>query len=638
LSAIPADITHALARSEERFRLLVETVQDYAIFLLDPKGFVVTWNKGAERIKGYKASEIIGKHFSQFYPAEVVASGWPQRELELATEQGRFEDEGWRLRKDGSRFWANVIITALHDPAGQLYGFAKITRDLSERRQHEEALRQSEERFRLLIENVPDTAIFMLDPEGRVQSWNAGAQLIKGYTAPEIIGKHFSIFYTADDQQAGKPALELALALERGRAYDEGWRVRKDGSVFWASITITAVYNSEGELHGFAKVTRDMSERRRLAELESSTRRMNEFLAMLAHELRNPLAPIRNAVSIMQLEEIDSPRLRTCRDIIDRQLAHLTRLVDDLLDVGRITTGKISLKRERLQYQDIIARSVEAARPLMEARGHTLLVEVPPTPLYVTGDATRLAQVLQNLLSNAAKYTDAGGQVRLEVRQEGPSAVTTVEDNGRGIEPEALARIFDLFEQEEANNNPTEGGLGIGLTLARTLVELHGGTIRAFSAGRGRGSRFVVRLPLEGASATPGQPDGATASAPSRRCRVLVVDDNRDSADTMVQLLEALGQQAQAAYSGEEALRIALAGRLDLVLLDLNMPGISGFEVCQQLQALGTQRPKIIAAMTGYGREGDRVRTFQTGFDAHLMKPIGMEALKQVVEQTLAAP
>jgi PAS domain S-box-containing protein len=617
--------TAAQAALDDRFQLLVEGVVDYGIFMLDPEGHVISWNSGAERLKGYRRDEIIGKHFSVFYPPEANATGWPQEELRRARAQGRFEDEGWRVRKDGTLFWANVIITAVRGPDGSLTGYVKITRDLTERRRHEEELRISEERFRLLVESVRDYAIFMLDPDGIVRSWNAGAQALKGYTAGEIIGRHFSSFYTPQEQQAGKPAEELRTARANGRVEDEGWRVRKDGTLFWANVIITAVYSPSGDLLGYAKVTRDMTQRRRLEELERSSRMMNEFLAMLAHELRNPLAPMRNAVTVMQLEPIASAALRDCRDIIDRQLTHVTRLVDDLLDVGRLATGKIKLRRQLHRVDEAVARSVETVRPTMQARGHALEIEQPPTPLHVNADMTRLSQVLQNLLLNAAKFTPDGGRIGLKVATEGGFVAISVTDNGRGIDDADLERVFGLFVQGD-NGAPNESGLGIGLTLARSLTEMHGGRLDAVSPGRGMGSTFTVRLPL--VNMTSDGDDGQhTDRGPSLGRRVLVVDDNRDAADSTITILRLLGHQAECAYTGRDALETARRFPAEVVLLDLAMPDMDGFETLKLLRGVPGLENVFAIAMTGYGSGDDRRRTTSAGFNAHLTKPVELGSL-----------
>jgi len=617
---------------EQRMQLLIEAVTDYGIFMLDPEGRIISWNSGAQKLQGWRRDEILGRHFSTFYPPDAVASGWPQEELRLARQRGRFEDEGWRVRKDGSRFWANVIITALYGPMGELTGFAKITRDLTERRRHEEELRVSEERFRLLVDSVRDYAIFLLSPEGIVESWNAGAEAIKGYRAEEIVGHDFRQFYTPEDREAGKPDAALATARAQGRVEMEGWRVRKDGSLFWANVVITAVYDPTGELRGYAKITRDMSERRRLEELERSSRRMNEFLAMLAHELRNPLAPIRNAVTIMQLETLASPVLRNCRDVIDRQLTHVTRLVDDLLDVGRLTTGKIKLRKELLRLSDVVARSVETVRPLVSARHHTLEIEQPVEPVYVQGDSTRLSQVLQNLLVNAAKYTPDNGRIELRVDASDGFAYICVKDNGRGISPQDLQRIFQLFVQaESAHSAASESGLGIGLTLARSLAEMHGGSIEAASAGLGQGSTFTLRLPL-------GSHSGSAESERARDeaaggLRVLVVDDNRDSADSATDVLRLLGNQVESAYNGESAIELARRLRPQMILLDLAMPGMDGYEVRKRLLADTDPAGVYLVAMTGFGNEEDKRRTRDAGFDAHLTKPVELDALVALLNE-----
>ncbi|NPC57755.1 PAS domain-containing hybrid sensor histidine kinase/response regulator [Caenimonas soli] len=616
---------------EGKLQLLIEAVIDYGIFILDPQGFIMSWNTGAEKLKGYKASEIIGRHFSTFYSPEAVASGWPEEELRRAVRDGRVEDEGWRIRKDGSRFWANVTITPIYGDDGVLTGYAKVTRDLTERRAHEEQLRASEERFRLLVESVRDYAIFMLDPDGIVRSWNAGAQATKGYTADEIIGRHFSAFYTPEDRESGKPARGLRTAIADGRMEDEGWRVRKDGSVFWADVVITAIRGRTGELIGFAKVTRDMTERRRFAELERSSQMMNEFLAMLAHELRNPLAPMRNAVTVMQLESLPSPALRNCRDIIDRQLTHVTRLVDDLLDIGRLTTGKVKLHKELVRVGEVVSRSVETVGPLVESRRHSLTVDLPEQPIYVDGDATRLSQILQNLLINAAKYTPEGGRIALKVEAADGLVMTSVSDNGRGIAPDDLETIFELFKQG-VHETPHESGLGIGLTLARSLAEMHGGMLEARSPGPGQGSTFTFRMPV--ADTAVGSEAAAATEADKTVRRVMVVDDNRDAADTTTAILRLLGNQAECAYTGREALELAKRFRANVVFMDIAMPGMDGFETLRALRAQPGWANVFAIAVTGFGTQDDKKRTLAAGFDGHLTKPVELDALVALLNQS----
>ena len=613
-------------------RLLLDAVVDYGIFMLDTKGLVVSWNTGAERIKQYRADEVIGRHFSMFYLPHDVQRDWPSQELRRAESTGRYEEEGWRVRKDGSHFWANVVITPLRDPQGQLTGFGKVTRDLTERRKHENELRESEQLFRLLVEGVTDYAIFMLSPAGIIESWNSGAQVIKGYSAQEAIGRHFSTFYRPEDVKAGKPAAELASALEFGRVEDEGWRVRKDGSVFWANVVISAVYGADRRLRGFAKVTRDMTERRRLHELEKSGRRMSEFLAMLAHELRNPLAPIRNAVTVLQLEPAPSPLVRSSRDLIDRQLTHMTRLVDDLLDVGRMSTGKILLKSEQVVYNQVVARAVEAVKPLLDARHHHFNLLIPATDVLVRGDGTRLTQVLQNLLINAAKYTPEGGQIELAVSLHGTELRTSVRDNGAGLSPQAIERIFTLFAQGDELVAASEGGLGIGLTLARSLVEMHGGALKAESPGVGLGSTFSFFLPNAVAEKTePGEPDE------SGKLRLLIVDDNRDAADSLAEILRLMGCAVKVAYNGADGLEFARSFSPQAVLMDLGMPTMSGYEAVKRMRAMPNGGQMLIAAVTGYGNEEDKGRTRDAGFDLHLVKPVEFASLQLFVERARGA-
>jgi len=622
---------------EHRFRLLVESVLDYAIFMLDPDGTVLTWNAGAERLKGYTAKEIIGRRFDIFYPPEAIAAHWPQHELEVAAETGRYEEEGWRVRKDGSTFWASVVLTALRGPDGGLEGYAKVTRDLSDKRLREEALRQSEQQFRLLLESVQDYAIFMLDPEGTILTWNSGAEAIKGYAASEVLGKNFRMFFTAQDILEGKPQAELDVARTRGRAESTGWRVRKDGSVFWANAVLTPVHDSEGRLRGFAKVTRDLSEQRRIDEVEQAGRRMQEFIATLAHELRNPLAPIRNAVSLMQEPGLTEASRLQATSIIDRQLGHLTHLVDDLLDVGRIATGKIWLRDELIDYRQVIGLSVESARDAIDRHGHELVIDVPEAAIALRGDPTRLTQALLNLLTNAAKYTPDKGRIELKVAVVDGIVVTSVKDNGRGVAPEAQERIFDLFTQERPSTGMNDPGLGIGLALARALVEQHGGQLSVESLGVGHGSTFRIRLPGAGAATAPAaEPAASTSAKDAGALQVLVVDDNRDAADMLTSLLGALGHESRAAYGARAALDTVQTFRPDVVFLDINMPDGDGISLLPMLRAIFGETV-YVAALTGYGQQHDRDTTRAAGFQEHLTKPVAIDRLAATLAAASAA-
>jgi PAS domain S-box-containing protein len=489
-------------------------------------------------------------------------------------------------------------------------------------------LRQSEERFRLLVESVNDYAIFMLDPTGHVISWNAGAQRIKGYTAGEIMGQHFSRFYPLQDIDAGKPTQELRKALSSGRVEDEGWRLRKDGSRFWANVIITAVHDSEGRLRGFAKVTRDLTERRRTEALEAAGREMSEFLAMLSHELRNPLAPIRNAVALMVASSIQNPTMAWARDVIDRQTAVLARLVDDLLDVTRITLGKISLRLEPTEIAAAINRSVEATRPLMELRKHKLTVNLCDDPLPVQADLLRITQVITNLLTNAAKYTPDGGYVELTCEHESQHVVVRVRDNGIGMTPDLIARIFDLFAQGNQSLDRREGGLGIGLTLARKLVMLHGGTLTARSDGPGRGSDFAVRLPLMTADRTRAEEVTPARTFSGKGRRILVVDDNQDAAQSLALLVMMWGFDASVVHDGSAAVEAIQAHPPDLVLLDIGLPGMDGYAVARHVRQTPALASLPIIAVSGYGQEEDQQRARAAGFNDHLVKPVDADLLR----------
>ncbi|HET7462964.1 MAG TPA: PAS domain-containing sensor histidine kinase [Longimicrobium sp.] len=487
------------------YQLLVESVQDYAIFALDPAGNVLSWNAGARRLKGYTREEIVGRNFSTFYPPEDLAAGKPAWELEVAERDGRVEDEGWRVRKDGTRFWANVVITALRDGSGRLVGFAKVTRDLTDRRAAEQALRRSEERLRLLVTSVKDYAIFMLDPDGYVTSWNEGAQRIKQYTEREIVGRHFSLFYPVADRD--KPARLLEIARREGRVEDEGWRVRKDGTRFWADVVITALWDERGELVGFAKVTRDLTDRReaelrsieaarRAAEAEAANVAKSEFLAAMSHELRTPLNAIGGYVDLLELG-IGGPVTDAQREYlskIQRSQRHLLGIISDLLNFSRIEAGQIEYQRVPVPLRQSTEAIVSMLEPQAQEKEIVLAMGDCSPRLAALGDAARIDQIVLNLCSNALKFTPAGGRVEITCEGRGEQVAVRVSDTGVGIPPEQTERIFEPFVQLGRDLTSTQEGTGLGLAISRDLARGMGGNLGVESTP-GVGSTFTLTLP-----------------------------------------------------------------------------------------------------------------------------------------------
>jgi PAS domain S-box-containing protein len=486
--------------------LLVESVRDYAIFALDPSGRILSWNLGAQRLKGYQPNEILGRHFSIFYPPDDVAARKPERELEDAIRDGRVEDEGWRVRKDGSRFWANVVITALRSKAGELVGFAKVTRDLTERRAAEDALRKSEEHSRLLIESVRDYGIFMLDPQGNVATWNAGAARIKGYQPNEILGRHFSVFYTPEDVAAGKPEWELQVVEKEGRLEDEGWRVRKDGSRFWANVVISALRKPNGELVGYAKVTRDLTERRiaderaladarRVALSEEANRAKAGFLAAMSHELRTPLNAIGGYTGLLMMGiggEVPEQHRQYLERIRGSQ-QHLLAIINDILNFSRIEAGQITYDIQRISLCAVI----DSVVPMIEQQALAKQLRVDrldDAGAFALADRAKVEQVLLNLLSNAVKFTDPGGRVELSCHSVGPRVAIRVRDTGMGIPQAHLEAIFEPFVQVGRSlTNPLEG-TGLGLAISSDLARAMGGELTVESTV-GTGSIFTLWLP-----------------------------------------------------------------------------------------------------------------------------------------------
>ncbi len=501
----------AVDDSERLHRLMVETVRDYAIFALDPTGHIATWNAGARRIKGYLPEEIIGQHFSIFYPPADVIAGKPDMELVVASREGRFEDEGWRIRKDGSRFWANVVITALYGSSGEVVGFAKVTRDLTERRRAQEELRGSEERLRLLVQGVTDYALFMLDPRGCIVSWNEGAERMKGYTAAEILGQHFSLFYPVEEVDQRAPEEELQFATKYGRLQREGWRIRKDGTRFWANIVVTSIRNDDGELIGFTKITRDLTDQRasqdraiadarRVAEAEAANRAKSEFLAAMSHELRTPLNAIGGYVDLLDVG-IAGPLTQQQRAFLERVRSsqqHLLGIISDLLNYSRIEAGHLNYQTSAMT----LGASIDAVIPMVatQAAAKRLMVERAPCAGDIIGwaDRSKVDQILLNILSNAVKYTNPGGRITISCArapEPSPWVSVSVEDTGLGIPEDKLEAIFEPFVQIGRSFTSKHEGTGLGLSISRDLARAMGGDLTVVSS-IDQGSTFTLTLPV----------------------------------------------------------------------------------------------------------------------------------------------
>lgn len=519
-----AAVKEASQNAEERYRLLVESIRDYGIFMLDQDGFITSWNIGAERIKGYSAEEIIGKHFSVFYTTEDIKRQHPQYELEQARSHSRYEEEGWRLRKNGTRFWANVLITALRAKDGKLLGFTKVTKDLTERKQAEEKLRLSEERARRMFEGVKDYAMIMLNADGTVASWNEGARRIKGYEPHEIIGKYFSVFYPESDIQMGKCEYELREAAETGRFEDEGWRIRKDGTRFWASVLITAIRDNDGKVISYSKVTRDITDRKRADDLlkmaysnlekrveERTTQLLkaneqlkeavqvrDDFLSIASHELRTPLTPLKlqvqgliNNLKRLSLNQIDSDRVNSLAKSCDKSVTRLATLIDNLLDVSRINSGRLVLNYERFDVVELLKENLERYRSETLASGSEIEF-VHDEFILGAFDKLRLEQVFLNLFLNALKY-GAKKPVLITARVNKGVFELTIKDRGIGIAEHDLERIFERFERLISQESIS--GLGLGLYITRQIVRAHNGDIKVVSKMT-EGSTFTVTLPL----------------------------------------------------------------------------------------------------------------------------------------------
>ncbi len=632
-----------LGESEERSRTLFAAAP-MAVFVCDRNAVIQQYNQRAAELWGrepvcgveqYCGSMKLWLPDGSLLPhaqspmVEVLRTGIPARHVEVFIE-----------RPDGSRLPVLVNIAALKNAQGEITGSITSFMDITERKRAENALAVSESRYRRLFETSQD-AILILDAlTGKIQDANPFIEQLLGYSADELIGKELWQIGFFRDKTASQVAF-LELQEHGYLRYEHLPLETKSGQQVEVEF-ISSVYVVDRKQVIQCNI-RDITDRARLerqteaqaAELTDLHHRKDEFLAMLSHELRNPLSPLLNAAHILRLQKDENPIQQQARTVIERQVGQLSHLVNDLLEVSRVITGRIQLNLERLDISGIVEHAVESARPLIERRRHELFVMLPADPIWLQGDAARLEQSVVNLLNNAAKYTDEGGQIWLSVEPEGAEIVLRVRDNGVGIAPELLPRIFDLFTQADRTLDRSQGGLGIGLSLVQKLVELHQGTVAAASTGLGQGSEFIVRLPVLRSPERQVNMTSTEAAKPAvQTWRVLVVDDNIDGADMVATMLQMSGHQTRTAYSGQSALEMAGEYQPDFVVLDIGLPEMDGFEVARRLRQLPQLKDVRLIAATGYGRDSDRQRSKEAGFDYHLVKPIEPEALQKLLTLT----
>jgi len=631
----------ALVESERRFRMLVEGVVDYAIYMLDPSGIVTNWNAGGERLKGYTADEIVGQHFSRFYTKEDRGAGLPARVLEAAAREGRYESEGWRVRKDGSRFWALVVVDAIRNKNGTLEGFAKVTRDITERRAAQDALRESERQLRLLIAGVTDYALFMLDPNGIITSWNVGAERIKGYAAEEVIGHHFSRFYTERDRAAGLPIRALQTAMTEGRFESDGWRVRKDGTIFWANVVIDPIRDEQGELVGFAKITRDITERRnaQLALQEAQVQRahaqkmeaLGQLTGGVAHDFNNLLMIVTGNVSALKKKVGDDPRAARAVEAIEIAARRGETLTRQLLTFSRRQTFNPTVLHvgERVEaFKAMLASSLGGAIALVTG----IAPEVWPVKL----DVNEFELALVNILLNARDAMPNGGTVTISAENctlarsdtlagvEGEFVALRIVDTGCGIAPDVLPKVFDPF----FTTKQVDKGTGLGLSQVHGFVHQSDGTV-TIASELGKGTTVTLYFPRahEQPSLEADEPRAERAGGGT----VLVVEDNPDVAEVTVAMLRELGYEVDLVTNATAALEIIGRKIFDLVVSDIVMPGtMDGAELAREIRRRNPDLPVLL--VTGYSQAASSA----AGDFSVLRKPFGIAELSRMAARIIA--
>jgi PAS domain S-box-containing protein len=644
-------VEHEIAADRERLRITLASIGD-GVISTDVDGRVTFLNGVAETLTGWSQAEAAGRDLTDVFRVVAAATRRPLENLALrAVREGTIAGPGedsLLLARDGTERWIDDSAAPMWEQPGVPMGTVLVFRDVTERKAAHEAMA----RLAAIVESSDD-AIVSKDLDGKILSWNAGAERIFGYSSGEAVGRSITMLIPSERLDEERMILGRIRRGERVEPF-ETIRVTKDGRKINISLTTSPVRDDAGRVVAASKVARDITAKKRAErraqrllkrereharenvrlnrELRNQDRRKDEFLALLAHELRNPLAPIRNALQMMRLTGDDRVVVAESRGIMERQLGHMVRLIDDLLDVARINQNKLELRRAQVLLDEIVSDAVDAARPLIESWGHHLTVALPAEPLVLDADFTRVAQILSNLLTNAAKYTDRGGNIWLTAHREEDQAVISVRDSGIGIPTDAVPRIFDMFSQVDRTIERSTGGLGIGLSIVKGLAEMHGGTVEVDSPGLGRGSTFTVRLPLHGqtAAAVPSAKREEELPPPSAR-RVLIVDDSRDAALSMAKLLSLLGSEVQTAHDGLEAVARAAEFRPEVILMDVGMPRLNGYEATRRIRAQPWAADVTIVALTGWGQEADRALSTEAGCNGHLVKPVNLSDLERLL-------
>jgi PAS domain S-box-containing protein len=638
----------AWRQSEERLRAIIDNCPS-AIFVKDPTGRYLLANKACEVYSGEPVERAIGKTAHAYFPQGLANDlGADDRQVLETGEALRYEAV---MPAQGETITTLVVKFPLRDASGRLYAVCGIATDITELKCATEALRASEERFVRFMQHLPGLA-WIKDEQRRYVYANDAAVTAFGKPRSEIYGR--------TDEEVFPPATAAHFQENDRQALASGTGVRvvetleqQDGVRHHSLVSKFPIPGPDGAASLVGGIAIDITEeirtravlqeseerlREQAEQLREADRRKDDFLATLAHELRNPLAPLRTGLQVMKLASGNAESVEQARGMMERQMAVMVRLIDDLLDVSRITRGKLELRRQQVELASVVQSAVEASRPFIEASGHRLTIAMPPEPILLNADPTRLAQVFGNLLTNAAKYTDRGGQITLTASHRPGEVAVSVRDTGIGIAAEHLPRLFEMFSQVKTALERSQGGLGIGLALVKGLVEMHGGTVEAGSEGPGKGSEFIVRLPVAGDRLAPesAQPRSGEQAAGGHRKRILVADDNRDAADSLTMLLRLGGHEVHAVHDGQEAVDAAGWFRPDLALLDIGMPKLNGFEAARRIREQPWGRGMMLVAITGWGQEEDKRRAAEAGFDIHLTKPVDPATLEKVLAELRA--